>query len=200
MQRSDGPGSGSPEPAELPLSARIRIPLASQYRYGRLRAFTGPRADERAFIAGQFWAATLFRNKRSMEWLQQHGLAVQAALEESSDSVGGFLVPVVEQAIIDLREEYGVFRREARVMPMRHETAAGPQQRADAYFVARRSRRRTKRTQVNLTARAGALCVQQRAGQDDHQHRRHLTREIAYAFAARRTLAVLDTAPAPTGT
>ena len=194
LQRSDGPGSGSPAAAELPLSARIRIPLASQYRYGRLRAFTGPRADERAFIAGQFWAATLFRNKRSMEWLQQHGLAVQAALEESSDSVGGFLVPVeVEQAIIDLREEYGVFRREARVMPMARDTKQQPVRNSGltAYFVdegAEITASDKAWTQVNLTARKlAALCKYSNELAEDAiiSIGDDLTREIAYAFAVK---------------
>lgn len=183
----------APDP-DQPLSARIRIPLASQYRYGRLRAFVGPRAEERAFIAGQFWAATLFRNRRSQEWLQQHGLSIQASLEESGDSTGGILVPVeVEQAIIDLREEYGVFRREARVLPMARDTKQQPVRKSGltAYFVdenAEITDSDKSWTQVNLTARKlAALCKYSNELAEDAiiSIGDDLTREIAYAFAVK---------------
>jgi HK97 family phage major capsid protein len=128
-QRSDGPGT-SPDPDDdTPRVARVRIPIAAQYRYGRLKAFTGPHAERSAYLAGQFFLATLFRNSRAAQWCQQFGVATsfQAALSEGADSSGGFLVPgEVEQAIIDLRETYGVFRRRAQIVPMGRDTKTQP--------------------------------------------------------------------------
>jgi HK97 family phage major capsid protein len=114
---------------ETPRVARVRIPAAAQYRYGRLKAFSGPHAERAAYLAGQFFLATLYRNQRSAEWCKNMGISTQfqAALSEGSDSAGGFLVPTeVEQTIIDLRETFGVFRRKAKVVPMGRDTKTQP--------------------------------------------------------------------------
>lgn len=131
-QRSDGtlnPRSPQHDADDLPRVARVRIPSAAQYRYGSLRAYRGAHADQSAYLAGQFFLATLYRNAKAAQWCKDFGIDVsfQAALSEGADSAGGFLVPVeVEQAIIDLRETYGVFRRKARVVPMGRDTKTQP--------------------------------------------------------------------------
>src|SRR5678815_3411213 len=44
---------------------------------------------------------------------------IRNAQSEGSNTAGGFLVPdVMERTIIDLREDYGVFRQLARIRPM----------------------------------------------------------------------------------
>jgi HK97 family phage major capsid protein len=114
---------------ETPRVARVRIPASAQYRYGRLRSYAGNHAERSAYMAGQFFLATLYRNQRAAEWCKQFGINTQfqAALSEGSDTAGGFLVPVeIEQAIIDLRETYGVFRRKAKVVPMGRDTKTQP--------------------------------------------------------------------------
>lgn len=195
-QRADGPDGSGQTQRDLPLSARITIPLASQYRYGKLRAFVGPRAEERAYIAGQFWSATLFRNKASADWCKQHGINTnfQASLEESTDSAGGFLVPTeIEQAIIDLRQEYGVFRQKARVVPMLRDTKSQPVRASGltAYFVDEGSEITASDkawTNASLTARKlGALCRYSNEIAEDAivSIGDDLTREIAYAFAVK---------------
>lgn len=187
---------GTPPPDDQPLSARIRIPVASQYRFGKLKAFAGPRAEERAYIAGQFWAAALFRNKRSIEWCRQNGIGLefQAALESSTDTSGGYLVPVeVEQAIIDLRQEYGVFRQKARIVPMLRDTKTQPVRNSGltAYFVdenAQISDSDKSWTNATLTARKlAALCKYSNEIAEDAiiSIGDDLTQEIAYAFAVK---------------
>jgi HK97 family phage major capsid protein len=191
----DGAAAGGDD-GYTPLSGRIRIPLASQFRHGQLRAFHGPRADERAFIAGQFWTATLFRNERAIQWCRQHGIDVtyQASLGEGADSSGGFLVPTeVEQTLIDLRETYGVFRANTRIVPMSRDTKSQPVRTGGptAYFVGENQEITASDKawgQVNLVARKLAALVRYSnelsedaiitIGDD-------LTNEFAYAFAAK---------------
>lgn len=123
-----GTGTAAPPPDE-PRVNRVRIPVAAQYRYGRLRAYTGPQAERSAYLAGQFFLAALFRNQRAQQWCRDFGVdyRITAALGEGSDPTGGVLVPVeVEQAIIDLRETYGVFRRRAKVVAMARDTKTQP--------------------------------------------------------------------------
>lgn len=128
-QRRDGPQRPHDAGDDSPRVARVRIPVAAQYRYGRLKAFSGHHAERSAFLAGQFFLATLYRNKRAAQWCKDFGVdtSFQNALSEGADSAGGFLVPVeVEQAIIDLRETYGVFRRRAKIVPMARDTKTQP--------------------------------------------------------------------------
>ncbi len=74
---------------------------------------------ESAYRAGRWLAAALFGDTKSRDWCNDHGLTIQAAQTEGSNSKGGFLVPEeLSRSIIDLREQYGVFRRWARVIPM----------------------------------------------------------------------------------
>lgn len=181
---------------QQPLHSRIVIPAQCRFRYGNLKAFKGPHAEERAYIAGQFWAATIFRKKAAAEWCRQHGidLSFQASMEESTDSLAGFLVPVeIDQAIIDLREEYGVFRRKARIVPMGRDTKTQPVRSSGltAYFVDENADITASDkawTQVNLTARKiAALCKYSNELAEDAiiSIGDDLTREMAYAFAVK---------------
>lgn len=89
-----------------------------QKRYGKLRAFSGPDAESDAHRTGKFIQAALFRNDKAARWCREHGVDCRA-LSEGSNIAGGFLVPEeMNRTIIDLRETYGVFRRECRVAPM----------------------------------------------------------------------------------
>jgi HK97 family phage major capsid protein len=189
-------GDPEPPPEEKPLSARVRIPDQARFRSSRLHAFRGERAEERAYIAGQFYAATLFKNERAAEWCKDHGIDTRfnASLSEGTDSAGGFLVPgEVEQTIIDLREEYGVFRQNANVVPMARDTKTVPVRSSGltAYFVGENAEITASDKawkQVELTARKLAALVRYSnelnedatisIGDD-------LTREIAYAFAVK---------------
>jgi HK97 family phage major capsid protein len=58
---------------------------------------------------------------KSVEWCKTNGIQLvrEKAHVEGVNSAGGFLVPEeMDSELVILREEYGVFRREARVIPM----------------------------------------------------------------------------------
>lgn len=87
-------------------------------RYGSLKAFKGPHAERDAYRTGQFLRGALLGNERAARWCLNDGLDYRA-LAVGVNTAGGFLVPEeMATAIIDLRETYGVFRRECSVVPM----------------------------------------------------------------------------------
>lgn len=121
------------EPADLPSygeGARVRM------RYGRLKAFTKDLplgngkslpAEEAAFRAGMWLAATVYKKDWAQKWCRDNGFELFArdsngevrVMSGNTLAVGGALVPVeMEQAVIDLRDTYGVIRRLVRVRPM----------------------------------------------------------------------------------
>lgn len=180
-QRSD---QGSQDPG--------RIAPVSVFRHKRLRAYRGEHAEQNAYRAGQFLAATLFKNQRSAEWCREHGITIHAALTESENNLGGFLVPdEMETAIINLREDYGVFRREARVVPMGSETKHVPRRTGGltAYFAGDNGGMTDSNKSwddVSLTARKlYALCKYSSELSEDAiiNIGDDLTDEIAQAFA-----------------
>ena len=115
-----------------------RILPAHVYRHKRLRAYRGERAEERAYTAGRFLAAAIWQHHDSIQWCNDHGVSIRDAMTGASNQLGGALVPEeMETAIIDLREQYGVFRREARIVPMASDTKIVPRRTSGvtAYFV-----------------------------------------------------------------
>lgn len=91
----------------------------------RVKNFTGPDAEYKAYGFGQ--VIQFARGVKSAgEWLGNQGLLVKAQIE-GDDSKGGVLVPeLFSSDIIRLVEEFGVFRTNARVMPMSSETLRVP--------------------------------------------------------------------------
>ena len=66
-----------------------------------------------------FLRAALFRDEKSTEWCRENGIVITRAAGETVGPSGGYLVPPqFDQAIIDLREEYGTFRKSCRLVPM----------------------------------------------------------------------------------
>jgi HK97 family phage major capsid protein len=111
-------------------SATIRIP-ASARSTGTMKAFKGQDAEQRAYRAGMWVRGYLFHDPRAQHWCMNHGVGnlsdVRNALSTGSNVDGGFLVPdELSRAIIDLREEYGVYRRSVRVWPMGSDTLMIP--------------------------------------------------------------------------
>lgn len=106
-------------------------------RYSTLKAFKGDHADERAYRAGQWARAALFNDDRAKRYCMNNGIEVRA-MGISNNANGGFLVPdEMSQAIIDLRETYGVFRQNTKVIPMGRDTLSVPRRSGGltAYFV-----------------------------------------------------------------
>lgn len=99
------------EDAERPAK---KLPARAK-THGKLVAFKDP---EDAYASGQFVLATMFGNRKAKQWCKDQGL-VKNTMTTSDNPSAGFLVPdQFENAIIELRENYGVFRSESTVMPL----------------------------------------------------------------------------------
>ena len=95
----------------------------------RHRAFPGPRNEtaEKYERAYRWLQATIFESPGAREWCKTHGVPVRRAAAEGVDSLGGFLVPQpLANAILDLRDLYGAFRRRARILPMPSDSTPVP--------------------------------------------------------------------------
>jgi HK97 family phage major capsid protein len=90
-------------------------------RYSKMKAF---KREIDAYKSGQWIRANIFGNTSAARWCRDNGLDVETrAHSENVNTTGGALVPnEFAQTIIDLREEYGVFRQNARVVPMSRDT------------------------------------------------------------------------------
>ena len=76
------------------------------------------------------WLMASRGNRKSLNFCDTHGIEVKAHTE-GVNSAGGFLVPdEFETELISLREQYGVFRRNARVRPMSSDTLRVPRRSA----------------------------------------------------------------------
>jgi HK97 family phage major capsid protein len=116
---------GTPEGA--PRASRITIPARA--RSGRqLKAFAGGQDAEReAYLSGQWLLANIWGHDGATAWCREHGIHVRGAMAGSEGNLGGHLIPEeFERSIIRLVEDYGVFRRFARVIPMGSDTWTGP--------------------------------------------------------------------------
>lgn len=171
-----------PEKKRLPATAR---------RFGKLRAFKGPDGERDAYRSGQFILAALFNNDRARRFCQSDGIDYRA-LSVGVNTAGGFLVPIeMSTAIIDLRETFGVFRRECDVVPMARDIMEIPRTagRVTATFTAENAALTESDptlNQVTLTARKlGAITrISSELAEDaivDMADR--MTREFAWAFA-----------------
>lgn len=106
--------------------ANTRVPATAR-RTGVLKAFKGPYAEERAYRAGLWARATFFKDERAAHKCMSMGIDVRNAMSTASNADGGVLVPdEMSQSIIDLREQYGVFRQNCRVWPMGSDTLMIP--------------------------------------------------------------------------
>lgn len=86
-------------------------------RYGKLKAF---KHERDAYKVGQWVRAHFMGDGRAARWCRDNGVNVETrAHNESVNSQGGVLVPEeFAQTVIDLKEQYGVFRQNVRVVPM----------------------------------------------------------------------------------
>ena len=102
-------------------AAGITIPAQCRHRLGSLKAFKGDHAEQSAYLSGRFLLANIFGHESSQQWCRDNG--INAALTTGDNTLGGALVPAeFEQSIIDLREEYGVFRANSFVTLMAGDT------------------------------------------------------------------------------
>ena len=104
--------------------------------YGSLKNL---KSRETAYKFGR-WALAAVGHAKSAEWCKNNGIGlvrVKGSVE-GINSAGGFVVPdEFETEIITLREQYGVFRRNARIVPMGSDIKRLPKRTSTyvAYFV-----------------------------------------------------------------
>lgn len=113
-------------PTEPKKDDKPTIPVQAKRWGGTIKSFAGPDAEVKAFGFGT-WAHWLWTgDRKSGQWLRDNGVITKAQYE-SANTAGGATVPDDFVAdLIRLVEEFGVFRRNARVVPMSRETATFP--------------------------------------------------------------------------
>lgn len=137
------------KPETMPAEAR---------RWGALRHVRGPDADVKCYQFAH-WLLAGFGHTKSVEYCRTHGIPLTKAQGESINTAGGFLVPPqFETMLIDLREQYGVFRRNAGIVRMSSDVVYVPRVTGDvtAYYVAENAAiTESDQTfdQISLTAR-----------------------------------------------
>lgn len=99
--------------------ARATIVPSSAYRPRAFADTAQGRQD--AYSSGMWLKATLLQDVAAYRWCEARGMTpdVMAAAATSPNTAGGALVPdLLSSRIIDLRDEAGVFRKSADVVPM----------------------------------------------------------------------------------
>jgi len=128
----------TPAQPQIPGTAPA-IEMATGSRYGKMEAFKeGREGEEAAYRSGMWLRATMFGDPVARRWCVEHGLEMRV-MTEGVNPAGGVLVPnEMNQAIIDLRQTYGVFRQECDLEPMAESVMTVPRQTGDmtASFVA----------------------------------------------------------------
>ena len=100
--------------AAHPITTRKEITVENKV-YSRIKNF---KTNDEAFRFGS-WALACIGFKKSAQWCTDNGIVTKIANIEGNNSAGGFLVPEeFENAIVTLRESFGVIRNHARVVPM----------------------------------------------------------------------------------
>ncbi len=109
--------------AEVKAAAAPRITMSDPIKIdGRARHLKNA---EEAYRFGRFIMAAR-GHRKSLDWCQSNGIVTKGHTE-SVNSAGGFLVPdEFESSLISLRERYGVFRRNAKNVPMTSDTKRMP--------------------------------------------------------------------------
>lgn len=160
-------------------------------RSARLKNLSGTDAEFRALRAGKFVQASMFGNEKAAQWCREQGIEMKAH-SEGVNTAGGYFVPEeISLDIIDLRDQYGIFRRLCRVLPMGRDTLTIPKRTSGltAYAVGEGTAITTSDTawtQVRLTAsKWGVLSLMSSELDEDAAINigDMLVGEIAYAFA-----------------
>jgi HK97 family phage major capsid protein len=116
------PANAEPTPGTVIVPANSHRPRTLKAFRGESRAVT----EQKAYSFGR-WFKAMLGDETSRQWCRDHGYELKNAMTEGFDAKGGLLVPVeFENAIIDLRNEYGVARRECKVVPMSSDTKRQP--------------------------------------------------------------------------
>ena len=140
--------------AAHPITTRKEITVENKV-YSRIKNF---KTNDEAFRFGS-WALACIGFKKSAQWCTDNGIVTKIANIEGNNLAGGFLVPdEFENAIVTLREQFGVIRNHARVVPMSSDIKRMPRRSTNltASFVGEASTAsQTNETfdQINLVAK-----------------------------------------------
>lgn len=137
LKKVKPPAVSQGQPNSEPYESRLTVPATAK-RYSKLKAFKGEHADYNAYCSGQWIRAAIFNDPVARSWCTANGMQFRNAINEGTQTQGGFLVPEqMSQTIIDLREQYGVFRANADVFPMGAEVVNVPRRSegSTAYWV-----------------------------------------------------------------
>ncbi len=184
---------------EAPQASTQIIPMR---RCGTLQAFTSGTAEQNqrnAFESGMYLCAELFPpahplKEKARRWCQQAGTyqQIQNALAGGTPTAGGSLVPdAMSASIIDLREQYGVGRQWAEIMPMSSDVQIVPRRvgSPSASFVGENvAITESEPTFNNITFTAKKLGILTRMSTELSEDAvinvaDYLTRDMAWAFA-----------------
>jgi HK97 family phage major capsid protein len=185
---------------ELANGQRIDVATNPLFRFGKLRAFTGPKAEANAYKSGRWLMATVMGDAASRQWCRDRGVEIRVQTE-GINTAGGYVVPdVMERAIIDLRETYGMFRANARVVPMSSDHMNIPRRSGGvtAYFVGETTKITASEkswNQVEVTAKKLAALTRMSTDLSEDaiiNIADDLAQEMAWAFAKKEDECGLD--------
>lgn len=125
--------------------AVAQAPAIVRKRYTKIKNFKGEGAEDQAYRFG-CWIAAASGKRWALKRCEQLDIPVAKSADdvetkghsEGVNSAGGFLVPEeFNNALIDLRLDYGVFRANANIVPMMRDVVRRPRKTTDltAYFV-----------------------------------------------------------------
>src|SRR5882724_4194916 len=148
----------------------------------RHRAFPGrgPETEARYQRAGQWLLAAIYHNDEAKEWCKANGVAVVKAAGETVGGNGGFIVPRdLANAILDIRDSYGAFRRRARLVPMASDITSVPRRTggASAFFIGENTastETSASLDDINLTARKIGSLFKKTIAPSMPRERRHM--------------------------
>lgn len=96
-------------------------------RHGVIRSFKGEHAAEKAYRFGKWILGGPLGRRSAMDWCNANGLIMTRDQSEASNEAGGYLVPEeFGNDLIDLKETYGVFRRNTKIVPMSSDVQSDP--------------------------------------------------------------------------
>lgn len=181
-----------PIQTDLDAGGNRRVAAQPRPRMGKLTAFKGAGAEERAWRFGAFAMAAVFGSAKARTLCGEHGIQIQAAQSEGVNTAGGFLVPIeFSQDIIDLREEFGTFRQAVRPKPLKSDSVTIPRRAGGltAYPVGENvaaTESQKSWSQVQLVAKKWAVLTRMSTELDEDAFidvGEDLASEMAYAFA-----------------
>lgn len=166
----------------------------------KLKAFRGANAEKNAYQAGMWCAGTLFGDEKARTYCREHGIESRVMVEGVTSKGGATVPDVMENAIIDLRDEYGMARRELNFETMTSDTKTVPRRTGGvtAYFPSETTATTVSDMawdNVNLVAKeVSALTYVSKSLQEDSviSMADKIAEEMAYAFAVKEDACLVD--------